>query len=174
MTRIILLYGVISGVVVGGSLLLSSLVSEQAGFSVWIGYLLMLLALSLIFVAVRRYRDEYQQGRISFVRGLLVGAGITLISSCFYVAAWEVALTLTDYAFIDDYGSMLREQAAAGPEALRADREAQIAAAQERYRNPLFRLAITFLEIFPVGLLVSAVCAGLLRRRSGPSSTIAS
>jgi hypothetical protein len=174
MARIILLFGVISGVVVGGSLLLSSLVGEQAEFSVWIGYLLMLLALSLIFIAVRRYRDEYRHGQITFVRGLLVGAGITLVASCFYVAAWELALVLTDYAFIDDYGETLLEQAAAAPQPQRAEREAEIAAMQARYRNPLFRLPVTFLEIFPVGLLVSAVCAGLLRRRSGPSSTIAS
>ena len=31
------------------------------------------------------------------------------------------------------------------------------------YANPLFRLPMTFAEIFPVGLLVSLVSAGLLR-----------
>jgi hypothetical protein len=36
-------------------------------------------------------------------------------------------------------------------------------AMQVKYANPLFRLPMTFVEIFPVGLLVSAVSAGLLR-----------
>jgi hypothetical protein len=31
------------------------------------------------------------------------------------------------------------------------------------YANPLFRIPMTFLEIFPVGLLVSLVSASLLR-----------
>ena len=33
----------------------------------------------------------------------------------------------------------------------------------EAYRNPLFRLPMTFVEIFPVGLLIALVSAGLLR-----------
>jgi hypothetical protein len=32
-----------------------------------------------------------------------------------------------------------------------------------RYRNPLVRFPVTFIEIFPVGLLVSLVSAALLR-----------
>jgi hypothetical protein len=32
-----------------------------------------------------------------------------------------------------------------------------------QYANPLFRLPMTFVEIFPVGLLVSLVTAALLR-----------
>ena len=34
---------------------------------------------------------------------------------------------------------------------------------REQYANPVFRLPITFLEIFPVGLLITLVSAGLLR-----------
>jgi hypothetical protein len=33
----------------------------------------------------------------------------------------------------------------------------------EMYQNPLVRLPLTFIEIFPVGLLVALVSAGLLR-----------
>jgi hypothetical protein len=32
-----------------------------------------------------------------------------------------------------------------------------------QYANPMFRLPMTFAEIFPVGVLVSLVSAGLLR-----------
>jgi hypothetical protein len=31
------------------------------------------------------------------------------------------------------------------------------------YRNPLYRIPITFVEIFPVGLIVALVSAALLR-----------
>ena len=33
----------------------------------------------------------------------------------------------------------------------------------ESYKNPFYRMPITFTEIFPVGILVSLVSAGLLR-----------
>ena len=35
-----------------------------------------------------------------------------------------------------------------------------------QYANPLFRLPMTFIEIFPVGLLVALVSAALLRNPS--------
>ena len=34
---------------------------------------------------------------------------------------------------------------------------------EARYANPLFRLPMTFLEIFPVGLLVALAAAAMLR-----------
>jgi hypothetical protein len=40
---------------------------------------------------------------------------------------------------------------------------AEIEALRRNYANPLFRLPMTFVEIFPVGLLIALVSAGLLR-----------
>jgi hypothetical protein len=40
---------------------------------------------------------------------------------------------------------------------------AQMAEFQEMYANPLFRLPMTFIEIFPVGLIISLIAAALLR-----------
>ena len=34
---------------------------------------------------------------------------------------------------------------------------------KQQYANPLFRLPMTFTEVFPVGVLVSLISAGLLR-----------
>jgi hypothetical protein len=34
---------------------------------------------------------------------------------------------------------------------------------REQYSNPFFRMPITFIEIFPVGILVSLISALLLR-----------
>ena len=35
-----------------------------------------------------------------------------------------------------------------------------------QYAHPLFRMPMTFTEIFPVGVLVSLISAGLLRKPS--------
>jgi hypothetical protein len=32
------------------------------------------------------------------------------------------------------------------------------------YKNPLYNVAFTFIEPFPVGLVITLVCAGVLRR----------
>jgi hypothetical protein len=36
---------------------------------------------------------------------------------------------------------------------------------KRQYANPLFRLPMTFLEIFPVGLLITLISAAVLRNR---------
>ncbi|MEO8036625.1 MAG: DUF4199 domain-containing protein [Acidobacteriota bacterium] len=41
---------------------------------------------------------------------------------------------------------------------------------KEMYKNPLVNIAFTFLEPLPVGLLVTLISAGILRRK-GPGET---
>ena len=61
-------------------------------------------------------------------------------------------------------GPLLR--AAGKPAAEIAAFSAEMGAMAEQYRNPLFRMALTLTEIFPVALLVSIVSAALLRKSS--------
>ena len=95
----------------------------------------------------------------------MLGLGITLVASVIYVAVWEVNLSLTDYAFIEVYTqSVIADKQAAGVSG--ADLEAvvaEMAKMKEQYANPIFRLPMTFLEIFPVGLLITLLAAAVLR-----------
>jgi hypothetical protein len=81
------------------------------------------------------------------------------------VAIWEVYLAATDYVFIKDYANSIVEaqklDGASEAELERLTSEAERFRVQ--YSNLLFRLPMTFLEIFPVGLLVSLGSAGVLR-----------
>lgn len=168
MQRIILPYGGCAGVIIIGSMILGFVLGADEGaleaFE-WVGYLIMIVALSLIFVGIKRYRDRELGGVIRFGTAAKVGLGITLVASAIYVVAWEANLAVTDYAFIDDYtASVVEARQADGVtgtalEAVVAEMEDM----KRRYANPLYRVPITFLEIFPVGLLITLVSAGLLR-----------
>jgi hypothetical protein len=82
-----------------------------------------------------------------------------------YVVVWEVYLAMTDYKFMDQYiAGMIRARQAAGAsaEAIAAEM-AKLEPMRVSYRSPLYRIPMTFMEIFPVGLLVSLVSAALLR-----------
>ena len=166
MKRIIFPYGAIAGTVIIGSMILTfALGGGMSGNSVWLGYLFMIVALSLIFLGVKRYRDQELGGVIRFGTAFLLGLGISLVASAIYVVAWEVYLSVTDYAFIHDYTqSVLAAKEAEGLAG--AALEAEVASMEtltSQYANPVFRLPMTFLEIFPVGLLITLVSAGLLR-----------
>ena len=168
MKKIIILYGLISGAVIIGSMIIGlQMASDQEGFAAmeWLGYLIMIVALSMIFVGVKRYRDQELGGVIRFKTAALVGIGIATVASLVYVVAWEANLSLTDYAFIDQYtASMIETKKAEGVSGAKLEAlETEMAEIKVKYGNPLFRLPMTFLEIFPVGLLIALLAAALLR-----------
>ncbi len=167
MRKIILVYGSIAGAVIIGSMIIGFIANENKAASVpqWLGYLIMIVAFSMIFVGVKRYRDADLGGVIKFGRAFLVGLSIALVASFVYVATWEVYLYATDYKFIDIYAaSVIEAKRAAGVSGEALDAVVgQMEAMAKNYDNPLFRLPMTFLEIFPVGLIVALASAAILR-----------
>jgi hypothetical protein len=167
MFRTILIFGSAAGLLVGIplSLLIVAVGGEPPPYGMAIGYALMLMALSLVFVAIKRQRDEQGGGVIKFWPALGLGLGISAVAGIVYVIAWESVCALTGMDFGTTYADMLiDEQRAKGVsgEAL-ARFVAEMEAFKLQYADPLFRLPMTFLEIFPVGVLVSLVSAALLR-----------
>ena len=169
MIRKILSYGVVAGLIVGVPAFGLSVAMNghysPAPYAMALGYLIMLIALSTVFVAIKRRRDADLGGVIAFWPAFGLGLGITVVAGVFYVLAWEAAVAVTHMDFAGDYTRMLiAEQQAKGVtgEAL-AKFIAEMDQFKTQYANPLWRLPMVFVEIFPVGVLVSLVAAGLLR-----------
>jgi hypothetical protein len=167
MTRIALIYGLISGAVIAGAITLTIVLSggNPPGGGVWLGYAIMLVALSAILIGVKRYRDDERGGTIGFWRALGLGAAIAAAAGLAYVLVWEAYEALTHYAFMDRYiADTLAAKRAAGVSGTEYQKlAAEMEALRINYRNPLYRMSMTFAEIFPVGLLVALASAALLR-----------
>lgn len=129
------------------------------------GFTLMFVALSLVFVGVKSHRDKALGGVIKFVPALLVGLGISAVAAAIYVVGWEITLALTNYTYADTYAQgMIDAARAKGATAAEIEKmTADMAAFQKQYANPLFRVPVTFIEIFPVGALISLISAAVLR-----------
>ncbi len=163
MFRTITIFGLISGAAAGLGIIVTIVTSAQ--HSLFLGYLIMLVALSSILVGVKQYRDDVLGGVIGFFRALLVGLGIAVMAGVAYVAVWEIYLALTHYTFMDKYiAEILATKRAAGVSAAEYQKAAaEMETMRTEYANPLYRLPMTFMEIFPVGVLIALVSAGLLR-----------
>ena len=167
MFRYSLIFGSIIGVVVIAFMLVVMLVvgTDNLGMSELMGYVVMLAVLSLVFIGIKRFRDVEHGGVIKFSQATAVGAGIAAVAGVFYVISWEAFLYATDFAFVDTYSESMK----AGIEAQvlsadeRAAKLAEVDASMENYANPLFRIPITFIEIFPVGLVVALISAFILK-----------
>ncbi|RVT89769.1 DUF4199 domain-containing protein [Sphingomonas crocodyli] len=158
------IYGLLSGIVII-AILIAGMNVGGIGHSMWFGYLVMLAALTFIFVGVKRYRDIEKGGVIRFLPALGTGLAIAVVAGIAYVAIWESYLAATGYRFMDDYiASTIAAQRAAGVKGAElAGQIAELEAMRVQYANPLIRLPMTFCEVFPVGFIVSLVSAAILR-----------
>src|SRR5882672_4608719 len=133
-----------------------------------LGYTTMLVAFSLIFVGVKNYRDKHSNGIISFGKAFKMGLMITLIASTIYVIVWLIDY----YYFVPDFyekysAHMISRMQKSG--ASQAELQAKIKEFQSfsgMYKNPFFNAMMTYVEILPVGLIVSLLAAIILKRKS--------
>ena len=132
-----------------------------------IGYTAIFLSFLLVFFGIRSYRENYGGGTITFGRAVAVGILITLISCVFYMVSWEIIYFKFMPDFADKYSAAMvsKMRASGASDAAIAARVQQLGQMKAMYDNPLTNAAITFIEPFPVGLVVTLVSAGILRRR---------
>lgn len=170
MTRIVLIFGLISGAIAAGLMwLLVGVVKTGAvdfdSAMMW-GYSTMIIALSMVFFGIKSYRDN-NGGRITFLKGLQVGLLISLISGLCYAASWEAYHRTGGREFMQQYTAYYLEKmktngaSDAEVEAARVEGERFM----ELYQNFYIRFPMTLMEILPVGLIVSLISAALLRKR---------
>lgn len=165
--RYAIIYGTLAGLVIIGVMLTGIVASDHDSVfaSMWFGYSVMLVAMTFMFVGVKRFRDVEHGGVIRFWPAFRMGLGIAAVSAIAYILVWEIYLAATGYRFMDDYlAGIARDLQAQGRSAAEVAREmAGYEWMRTSYPNPLVRIPLTFLEIFPIGLLAALVSAGLLR-----------
>ncbi len=174
MKRIVLTFGLIAGGILAA--MMAFMVPRMSGSNPdfsngeLIGYTTMILSFLAVFFGIRSYRDKSGDGTITFKKAFKVGILITLIACAIYVITWEIIYFNFVPDFADKYAAFSIDKLRAGGAS-----DAEIVAAQKKmadfkkwYANPLFNIGMTFLEIFPVGLIVTLVSAAILRRKPTP------
>jgi amino acid transporter len=170
MKKIIITHGLISGLLVSIFMLCSIAFcysSNNFNGNMLVGYASMILSFSLVFVGVKNFRDKQNEGVISFGKAFKIGFLIALIASSMYVIAWLVDYYFFIPDFMDKFCSQAIETARANG-ASTAEINAQTAEMdtyREMYKNPFGVIFLTYMEILPVGLVVSLISALILKRK---------
>ena len=168
MKKIVLTFGLISGVMISvlmdGSILISS--KSGSGHSMALGYTMMVASFLLVYFGIRSYRDNVLSGQISFGRALACGLLITAVTCACYVVTWEIVYFNFMPHFLDGYfaAQVHRVQTSGLDPATKAAKIAAIYHSQQLYQNPLVNMAYTLIEPLPVGVIITLVSAALLRR----------
>jgi hypothetical protein len=170
MKKTVLTYGLISGgILVALMAITIPLCMNRTLDSIYseiFGYTSMVLAFILVFLGIRSYRDS-AGGAITFRKAFTVGLLITLVTSAMYVTAWEIIY----YGFIPDFADkysvlVVEKMEKKGASAAAIEKtKAEMAHFRVMYKKPLFNIGMTLMEVFPVGLVMTLVSAGILRRK---------
>ena len=171
MKKVILVYGSIAGIIVGAMFFVTAPFYDDGTLNfdngMWVGYTSMVIALSLILFGVKSYRDNYSEGVISFGTAFKIGILITLVASVIYALSWEVAYNTVSKGYSETmskhYVEKVKQEGKSEAEVAKVTAEMKDFTAM--YENPLIRFGMTLLEIFPVGLIISLISAGLLRKK---------
>lgn len=176
MKKNILVFGTISGVLISTFMGVSMAVmssgsgdAEGGTGRMIIGFSAMAVAFSFIFVGIKNYRDRQSGGIITFGKGFLLGFMISLIASTLYVLTWAVEFHFFLPDFMDKYSAMQVKQllesgikGAALDEAVKS-----IETASYNYKhNPFFFAMYTYMEILPVGIVITLISALILKRKA--------
>ncbi|MEQ9468342.1 MAG: DUF4199 domain-containing protein [Ekhidna sp.] len=165
--KIALKYGLISGGLIVSSWFIDLGFSQTPDFALTevIGYIIMVAALTAVFIGVKKIRDE--KGSLSFREGFVNGIGITLVASVIYVIGWMIYVPNFAPDFADKYAASQIEMVEKS-DISDDEKQKQITDITEwtdTYKQPHVMAAITFTEIFPVGLIVSLISALILKRK---------
>jgi Protein of unknown function (DUF4199) len=168
MRKTILTFGLISGAISSLMMIATVVFGNRIGFDrgAVIGYTSIVLSFLMVFFGIRSYRDNIDNGQITFWKAFGVGISITLISCVCYVVTWEVIYYNFLPDFWDKYGAHLvekRRASGASPAAVQAKLQ-EVERYKEMYKNPLLNAVLTFIEPFPIGFVITLISAAALRR----------
>lgn len=169
MKKNVVVFGLISGALMALFMFATMPFIDKIGLDrgYIVGYTGIVLAFMLVFFGIRSYRENVGGGSITFGRAFIVGILIAVISSICYVIAWQILF----YGFMPDFFDKFAAHEIAKARASGATPEKIQATIQEMEqikqlgRKPLLHAAFTFLEPFPVGLVITLISAAILRKK---------
>src|SRR5262245_33918832 len=128
MTKIVLIFGLISGAIAAALMwiMFAAMRTGAIGHGMIFGYASMIISLSLVFFGVKAFREN-NGGRITFFKGLQIGILISLISAVCYGVSWEVYYRTSGGNFMAEYSAQyvakMKENGASDAEIAKTEKE---------------------------------------------------
>lgn len=132
---------------------------ETYNFYIWVG--------AGCFFGVKSYRDHALNGIITFGKAFSVGILIAVLGSLCYAITWEFVLNFVYPDFAQWYSQCQLDQLVkeGALESKIAEAKVELQQFEAMYANPVIHFGFTLMEIFPVGLIITIVSAGVLRKK---------
>lgn len=167
MKKTVFRYGLYSAITISTILLMGWTLGKNLGFSSQeiIGYASIIISTSFAYFAIKHYRDEINNGYITFGKALLIGILVVLFASTAFAIVDYLYTTVINPSFKDEYlrytiNTMKTELPAEEFEVKKAELIAQMNA----YTPALMALHM-FFTVFIIGFIISLLSSLILQRK---------
>ncbi|MEM6514974.1 MAG: DUF4199 domain-containing protein [Bacteroidota bacterium] len=158
-------YGFLTGAIV---FLLALTLGKNLDFSTQeiIGYLTIFVSLSFVYFGIKHYRNEINNGSVSFVKALIIGVLISTIVG--------LGIAIVDYLYTSVINPDFRtEFFAKSVENLESNftgaeletKKEELKAQMELYSGSYFMAFIMFVTVFLIGFIISLISALVLQKK---------
>ncbi|QKJ30481.1 DUF4199 domain-containing protein [Mucilaginibacter mali] len=131
------------------------------------GYLEILASLCFVYFGIRYYRDQVNGHIITFGKALGIGLLISLIPAIAFGLLDQLYTKMVDPHFLEKWTNIQVEQLRKStPPAEFPAKVKALKAEIETYSNPFIGWLVMFLTVFFIGVIVSAVSALILKRKT--------
>lgn len=138
-----------------------------------LGYATIILSLLFVYFGIRHWRDNYNNGRLSFGQGLKLGLLITILPSVAFGLFTVLEMSVLDPEFSDKYYAHVAQKikASTPPDKLQAALQ-KIESEKEMFSSPFVQFAMMFLTVFLIGLIITVISSLVLQRKEKKLATI--
>ncbi len=162
-------YGLRSAITICVLFLLGWTLGKNLDFSTQeiIGYASIIVSLSFVYFGVKHFRDQVNNGEITFVQALKIGLLISLFAAVAFALLDAFYVTVINPDFANQYieytlGKMKLELPPDEFETQKAILENQM----EQFSNPAFAAIVMFATVMIIGLIISLLSGLLLQRKA--------
>ncbi|MDO5969223.1 DUF4199 domain-containing protein [Flavivirga aquimarina] len=131
------------------------------------GYTAIFASLSFVFFGIKHFRDQINNGTISFKKALLIGLAISAISGMVIGLLDVIYVTMINPDFVVEYKTYALEGMKNTLSANEFEKEKAVLEEQMKlFESPVFAWGIMFITIFAIGTIVSLISSLFLQRKN--------
>ncbi|HEY0262128.1 MAG TPA: DUF4199 domain-containing protein, partial [Chitinophagales bacterium] len=165
--KYVLTYGLLLGALLSASMIYMVYKCYSAeGFAgnEILGYIFIFVGHLAVFFGAFQYRNKELGGFISFGEAFKVAALIAFVASTIYVITWLFCYYFFVPDFMEKYAPIAIQKAQQEGKDVAAVAK-EMAQFKEWYKNPIFIVLLTYMEVLPIGLVVALVSALILKKK---------
>lgn len=130
-----------------------------------LGYLSIVISLIFVFFAIKHYRDQVNNGKVSLGKALLIGLLITLFASVAFGVVDALYIKYINPDFTDQYLAYTLENLEKTlPKEAYELKKVEIETQMAAFANPAFSGFVMFATVFMIGIIITLLSDLILKK----------